>query len=77
MDQRYANRSVRPADDSIDLVLEARQVGTGCESDGADKPRAQKREEQRQASSIHPHTVVQHWSHRVPGQRGVGAAGFN
>src|SRR5215471_6444675 len=53
MDERYANCSGRAADDSIDLVFEQRQVGTGCESEGAGQPCAQERNEQPQASSNH------------------------
>ena len=45
MNERYANRSARAADDAIDLVFEQRQVGTGCEDEGAGKPGAQEREE--------------------------------
>ena len=45
MNERYANRSARAADDAIDLVFEERQVGTGCEDEGARKPDAQEREE--------------------------------
>jgi hypothetical protein len=53
MNERYANRSARAADDAIDLVFEERQVRTGCEDEGARKPDAQEREKYPQASSNH------------------------